>query len=207
MTGVLSYAAFVDVGVRKDGMLHSSEIRWLVGGHVHDMREWVAVGDRLPLLYVLEVDQQRERFTLATRPPPDLVHAGSVRECNDATRGLVGFGRCRSACKTAPSGSMQVSAPGGLAAMAEKQRVSQVGHEEPFPSLQPSSAVPPTVYTMGEGGRAAGEEATEVRPTVCAILMGVEEMPHSSPAPLPMEVARVTIRGGVRILFAMPWKS
>ena len=47
VTGVLSYAAFVDVGVKKDGMLHACEIRWLVGRSVHDMREWVKVGDRL----------------------------------------------------------------------------------------------------------------------------------------------------------------
>lgn len=78
VTGVLSYAAFVDVGVRKDGMLHAAEARWLVGHSVGDLRELIRVGETLPLLYVLRVSPDNDKFTLtARRPaaPPALPHS------------------------------------------------------------------------------------------------------------------------------------
>lgn len=74
VTGVLSYAAFVDCDVKKDGMLHVSEAQWLVGSFVHDLRDRVKVGDRLTLLYVLDIDEVKERFTLTTRAPSSTRH-------------------------------------------------------------------------------------------------------------------------------------
>lgn len=69
VTGVLPYGAFVDVGASKDGMLHASETRWLVGAPVSDMRQIVSVGDWLPLLYVLKVNEAKGRLTLTCEPP------------------------------------------------------------------------------------------------------------------------------------------
>lgn len=192
VTGVLSYAAFVDVGVKKDGMLHACEIRWLVGRSVHDMREWVKVGDRLTLLYLLEVDGERERFTLTTRPASDMAHTGTERACH-GSRAPVGCGPRTTTCK---SGGSKLATP---EAPREKTQVKREARE-PFPSLEPHSAV---TVTMGS---CAAEEGMDARPTASAVLMGVEESPPP-PLPPPIEIARVTIRGVERILYAKPWKT
>ena len=54
MRNVVDFGAFVDIGVKQDGLLHRSQI---------PRRETLSVGDVLPVK-ILDVDSQRGRISL-----------------------------------------------------------------------------------------------------------------------------------------------
>ncbi len=63
VTNVTHFGAFVDVGVKQDGLVHISQ---LADRFVKDPNEVVKVGDKLQVR-VLEVDQERKRISLTCR--------------------------------------------------------------------------------------------------------------------------------------------
>lgn len=65
VTNVTSFGAFVDVGVKQDGLVHVSQ---LADRFVKDPSEVAHVGKRLKVR-VLEVDLQRKRISLSARAP------------------------------------------------------------------------------------------------------------------------------------------
>jgi|CXWL01.1.fsa_nt_gi uncharacterized protein len=63
VSNVTNFGAFVDIGVKRDGMVHVSE---LAGRFVKDPREAVQVG-QVVKVKVMEVDRERERIALSIR--------------------------------------------------------------------------------------------------------------------------------------------
>ena len=63
VTNVTAFGAFVDVGVKQDGLVHVSQ---LSDRFIRDPAEAVSVGDRLPVR-VLEVDLERRRISLSAK--------------------------------------------------------------------------------------------------------------------------------------------
>ena len=74
VSNVANFGAFVDLGVKRDGLVHISE---LADGWVADPREVVQVGE-VVRVRVLEVDRQRGRISLSRRS------AGGPRERGSA---------------------------------------------------------------------------------------------------------------------------
>ncbi len=71
VSNVANFGAFVDLGVKRDGMVHISE---LAHGWVDDPRKVVQVG-QIVKVQVVEIDRQRERIALSIKalepaPPP-----------------------------------------------------------------------------------------------------------------------------------------
>lgn len=62
---VVDFGAFVDVGVKQDGLVHISQ---LSTNYVANPREVVAVGDIVDV-WVIAVDQKRERLQLSMMAP------------------------------------------------------------------------------------------------------------------------------------------
>jgi uncharacterized protein len=62
---VIDFGAFVDIGVKHDGLVHISQ---LADRFVKNPSEVVAVGD-IVHVWVLSVDEQRERVQLTMVPP------------------------------------------------------------------------------------------------------------------------------------------
>ncbi len=71
LTGVVKkvelFGAFVDVGVRQDGLLHISQ---LSSGHVRNVTDVVNEGDEVNV-WVMAVDADKGRFNLTMIRPPD----------------------------------------------------------------------------------------------------------------------------------------
>ena len=67
VTNVTAFGAFVDVGVKQDGLVHISQ---LADRFVRDASEVVSVGDRLQVR-VLEVDLKRKRISLSAKTATD----------------------------------------------------------------------------------------------------------------------------------------
>jgi uncharacterized protein len=63
VTNVTAFGAFVDIGVKQDGLVHVSE---LADGFVKDPSSVVHVGDRVKVL-VLGVDLARKRISLSRK--------------------------------------------------------------------------------------------------------------------------------------------
>ena len=64
---VVDFGAFVDIGVKHDGLVHISR---LTKQFVNDPRQVVAVGD-IVTVWVQSVDLQRERIQLTMLAPND----------------------------------------------------------------------------------------------------------------------------------------
>ena len=62
---VIDFGAFVDIGVKQDGLVHLSE---LADRYVKHPTEVVSVGDQVDVR-VLEVDLERQRIALSLRTP------------------------------------------------------------------------------------------------------------------------------------------
>lgn len=184
MTGVLSYGVFVDVGVNKDGLLHVKEVEWLFGGHVHDLREYVRVGEKLRFLYVLTIDEKTGRFTLTTRP-----RAANHRAAPPAS------GKEMQGDATAVE-----MATAEVKAMA-KPRVGPGAHVHVQSAVATCEEVLSEAVTVG-----LAAEAHPAAPTAAAIVKGEEAPIVAAQPPVLKEVTRVVIRGQVRILYDMPWK-
>ena len=60
---VVDFGAFVDIGVKQDGLVHISQ---LSEDYVRHPTEVVAVGDQVEVT-VLEVDRERKRIALAMK--------------------------------------------------------------------------------------------------------------------------------------------
>ena len=79
VSNVANFGAFVDLGVKRDGLVHISELSntWIA-----DPRQAVKVG-QIVTVKVLEVDRQRERISLSIKalqpPPPQPVRTGGGR--------------------------------------------------------------------------------------------------------------------------------
>ena len=67
ITNVTDFGAFVDIGVHQDGLIH---ISMLADKFVKDPREIVKAGD-IVTVYVVEVDQERQRIALSMRAATD----------------------------------------------------------------------------------------------------------------------------------------
>lgn len=63
MRNVVDFGAFVDVGLKQDGLVHISE---LAQGYVRNPHEVVAVGDHVDVV-VLSVDRKRGRVSLSMK--------------------------------------------------------------------------------------------------------------------------------------------
>jgi len=190
---VLEYAAFVRVGqVAKDGMLHAREVEWLVGDRVRDMREVAKVGDKLPLLYVLTVDLERDRFTLTTRPPYKAApsDAMSLATANDVR--------------------LRVERHSKLPVTTEAMKCSMASKIDLFPALPTVAKRADVARETGEEVRqvSSGEEVREVRvpPMAVSIVKGLETVPASAQPPPLRVIARVNIHGSTHCLYEMPWK-
>lgn len=208
-----AYAAFVDVGVCKDGLYHVSEAQWFIGAHVPDLREWLSVGDRLEALplYVRDVDEVKERFTLTSRPPRDAAgRQGATGRESSARNGAVSEGEgVKRVGGGAQRDSAELTRPAG--------RASDTTGFPPLLSDVVVTGGEVAVAAKGaEAGRHAdasvGSEAIVVEPsmpteplvpTAAAILRGVEAS-APPPAPALREVARVQIRGVVHVLYEIP---
>jgi uncharacterized protein len=66
VSNVTSFGAFVDVGVRQDGLVHVSQ---LGAKHARDAQSVLKPGDRVQVL-VLKVDLEKKQISLTTRIPP-----------------------------------------------------------------------------------------------------------------------------------------
>jgi len=66
VSNVTSFGAFVDVGVRQDGLVHVSQ---LGAKHAKDAQSVLKPGDRVQVL-VLKVDLEKKQISLTTRIPP-----------------------------------------------------------------------------------------------------------------------------------------
>jgi protein Tex len=66
VNNVTTFGAFVDIGVRQDGLVHISQ---LGKSFVKEPREVVRPGDRV-LARVLKVDLEKKQISLSLRPPP-----------------------------------------------------------------------------------------------------------------------------------------
>jgi protein Tex len=64
VTNVTAFGAFVDVGVHQDGLVHISKLK---DEFVKDPRDAIAVNRKVTVI-VLEVDAERRRISLSTRP-------------------------------------------------------------------------------------------------------------------------------------------
>lgn len=63
VTNVTTFGAFVDIGVKQDGLVHVSE---LANRFIRDPAEAASVGQRMPVK-VLGVDLQRKRISLSAK--------------------------------------------------------------------------------------------------------------------------------------------
>lgn len=63
VTNVTAFGAFVDIGIKRDGLVHISE---LADHYVQNVGDVVRTGDRLSVR-VLEVDRRRNRITLSAK--------------------------------------------------------------------------------------------------------------------------------------------
>lgn len=187
MTGVLSYGVFVDVGVSKDGLLHVKEVEWLFGGHVHDLREYVRVGEKLRFLYVLTVDEKSGRFTLTTRPCAVDHRAALPQSGKDVLKDVKAVEMTMAEATVGPGAHV----PPHKAVVTSEAVTLEITSE----------IILSEVVTVG-----SAVEEHPAAPTAAAIVKG-EEAPivEATPAVL-KEVARAVIRGEVRILYDMPWK-
>lgn len=230
VTGVLSYAAFVDVGVRKDGMLHAAEARWLVGHSVGDLRELIRLGDTLPLLYVLRVSPDNDKFTLTARQPPAAPPAAerrfpTGRRFSQARPSTGKEPRSAVTCGPLVDMDTAVAAKAAKADRAQPLRRSKTEARptEAFPALGGGVAVGQVAQVAqteekatAEGKTAAGARQLAERsaepsstpsdvPTVAAVLRGVEQ-PPAAPPPPPKVIAMKAIHSKVLLLYEMPWK-
>ena len=64
MTNVVDFGAFVDIGVKKEGLLHISRILKGRGGSIYSK---LKVGDRFKV-QILEVDKERGRISIDYAP-------------------------------------------------------------------------------------------------------------------------------------------
>lgn len=198
VSGVLSYAAFVDVGVCKDGMLHVSEVQPLVGRFVDDLRELVAVGDKLPLLYLLAVDERAGRFSLTTRtPPPKTAPPPTSTPSGREVPPQVMASSCRAAeafppLTRGPAAIDEREGTRGAAGERDGRRSEETAEAGDGRGEAPARA-------HQDGGMAPSV------PSFVNIAANVEETPALAAAP-PKEAARVAIGGRVHILYVMPWK-
>ena len=80
VSNVTNFGAFVDIGVKRDGLVHLSELsaRW-----VDDPRQVVQVG-QIVKAKVIEVDRERQRISLSIKqlqaPDPDALRQGGGRK-------------------------------------------------------------------------------------------------------------------------------
>jgi len=170
------------VGVSKDGLLHVSEVRWLIGSFVQDLREYVRVGEKLRLLYVLDIDESKGRFTLTSRAPPSEEHPAAEPARPDALT----------------KHKEPVSAPSVKEVFPALAAAEEAGIEAT------TFAKPATVGD--EAGEDMGEHGGS-RPTAASVVQGVEAVPLMTRARPLRVVATVVIRGTTRILYDMPWKG
>jgi len=210
---VLSYAAFVDVGVCKDGMLHVSDVKWLVGSFVSDLREYVKVGDKLTLLYVAEVDEANQRFTLTSKPPAPTVQtptrSAPLRSASQTTAALGYDTRCSQSTEVhaAPSrfGASRFQQAGG------GKMTPPEAEAEAFPALTRADAgvgttageAEATLKPVHAGGAPLHEiEMAPLQPSAASIVKGAESAPTPPPAPTKLRViAWAQIRGKVHVLY------
>jgi uncharacterized protein len=75
VTNVTAFGAFVDIGVKQDGLVHISE---LADGFVKDPNAVARVGDRVKVR-VLGVDLARKRISLSRRRSGATWCSGSIR--------------------------------------------------------------------------------------------------------------------------------
>ena len=99
VSNVTNFGAFVDIGVKRDGLVHLSELseRW-----VDDPRQVVQVG-QIVKVRVLEVDRQRQRISLSMKSP-------------------AAPGRRPPEARGAPRGGKAAAAPSKPATIADLQR-------------------------------------------------------------------------------------
>lgn len=74
VTRLVPYGVFVDIGLRRDGMVHVTE---MARGYVHDPTDVLAVGDVVQVK-VLEIDRKRRRVALSMKDL--LVESGTEEE-------------------------------------------------------------------------------------------------------------------------------
>lgn len=65
VTNVTTFGAFVNIGLRQDGLVHISQI---ANSFVRDPNDFVKVNDRVKVT-VLSVDHERKRISLSMRDP------------------------------------------------------------------------------------------------------------------------------------------
>jgi uncharacterized protein len=82
VTNVISFGAFVDIGVHQDGLIHISE---LSDQFVTDPATVVSVGDVLQVR-VLEVDKPRKRISLSAKSPAKPNAANSTASTEPQSR-------------------------------------------------------------------------------------------------------------------------
>jgi len=66
VTRLVPYGAFVDIGLRRDGMVHVTE---MAQGYVRDPSDILEVGDVVQVK-VLEIDRKKRRVALSMKEPP-----------------------------------------------------------------------------------------------------------------------------------------
>jgi len=66
VTRLVPYGAFVDIGLRRDGMVHVTE---MAQGYVRDPSDILTVGDVVQVK-VLEIDRKKRRVALSMKEPP-----------------------------------------------------------------------------------------------------------------------------------------
>ncbi|HID64608.1 MAG TPA: S1 RNA-binding domain-containing protein [Anaerolineae bacterium] len=78
VTRLVPYGAFVDIGLRRDGMVHVTE---MARGYVRDPADVLTVGDAVQVK-VLEIDRKRRRVALSMKDLP--VEGGMEKEEEEA---------------------------------------------------------------------------------------------------------------------------
>jgi small subunit ribosomal protein S1 len=78
VTRLVPYGAFIDIGLRRDGMVHVTE---MAQGYVRDPSDILTVGDVVQVK-VLEIDRKKRRVALSMKEPP--VEIGAEEEEEDA---------------------------------------------------------------------------------------------------------------------------
>jgi uncharacterized protein len=145
VSNVTSFGAFVDVGVRQDGLVHVSQLGAKRAKNPQAPQAALRPGDRVQVL-VLKVDLEKKQISLTTRVPPPRSNAAKPRP------------ERRSGSRPAAAAP---PVPNGEARPAPPPRPARPRPERPRPPAERPRPAPPAA--RGPAARPEGERRPESR--------------------------------------------
>lgn len=195
VTGVRDFGAFININAGKDGLLHAREAD-ARGAHVADMRERLAVGERVSV-FVKHVDAAASQFTLTLRDPAAASAAATAAMAAAAERERV----------------MRAEAEREYAAREAEQARRDAERREREEARerrrQQEREVAEIEASMVAAAEARDVLAAEARAAAGMVLPVAELLRGKELPPAPAEEPtswEVLVRVGDRVLYKMPWK-